>query len=308
MCQQLGYDVEYSSIKVHWDKNGIDPWFTKVMCDSKKTNILRCNTIPPNPNELGCSKLYLHCGSDESWNKVPNEGYIGQVLLLHPKNTAPGHQVSFGLVLIYMYRNGYSSWGIITQDPTQPFTLNAANSVCRQMGYTEADHITTAKNSNSHYDPTSLQHNAWLRSIHTSDCMVTSEPCFSCCFSWPTTPLCSVDTCLFEDGIVLKCLFDKSKEDSPIYSEGNEELCQITGYRQPICTGTPTPGTPGTPTPSPPDYEAITISVLAFVSGALLLITIVVIPCCCIIYRKYKVALRVVVNPDQQPLVPNNLN
>ncbi len=50
--------------RVHWDNNGIDPWFTKVTCDSKKTNILRCNTNPPNPNELGCSKLYLHCGND----------------------------------------------------------------------------------------------------------------------------------------------------------------------------------------------------------------------------------------------------
>ena len=38
-----------------------------------------------------CTCTFMHMlGSDESWNKVPNEGYIGQVLLLHPKNTAPG--------------------------------------------------------------------------------------------------------------------------------------------------------------------------------------------------------------------------
>ncbi len=63
-----------------------------------------------------------------------------------------GHQVSFGLVLIYMHLNGYNLWGVITQDKTQPFTRIAADSVCRQMGYTEADpkNITTAKNS---YDP-----------------------------------------------------------------------------------------------------------------------------------------------------------
>ncbi|XP_064402300.1 uncharacterized protein LOC135348075 isoform X3 [Halichondria panicea] len=235
MCQQLGYDVEYSSIKVHWDKNGIDPWFTKVMCDSKKTNILRCNTNPPNPNELGCSKLYLHCGPDESWNKVPNEGYIGQVLLLHPENTAPGYQVSFGLVLIYMH----DTWGVIAQNKTQPFTRNAADSVCRQMGYTEANpnHITTAKNSNTSYPHANLYHNAWLTSNNTRDCIDSSEPCFSCCFTKPTHQ-CSVNTCLFEDGIVLQCFFDLNKEDLGHYSEGDKELCQISDYRKPnSCAG-----------------------------------------------------------------------
>ncbi len=64
-----------------------------------------------------------------------------------------GHQVSFGLVLIYMQVNGDHSWGVITQDQTKPFTRNAADSVCRQMGYTEADpkNITTQKNSNTRY-------------------------------------------------------------------------------------------------------------------------------------------------------------
>ena len=62
---------------------------------------------------------------------------------------AAGYQVSFGLVLIYMH----DTWGVIAQNKTQPFTRNAADSVCRQMGYTEANpnHITTAKNSNTSY-------------------------------------------------------------------------------------------------------------------------------------------------------------
>ncbi|XP_064402312.1 uncharacterized protein LOC135348078 isoform X4 [Halichondria panicea] len=290
MCQQLGYDVEYSSIKVHWDKNGIDPWFTKVMCDSKKTNILRCNTIPPNPNELGCSKLYLHCGPDESWNKVPNEGYIGQVLLLHPENTAPGYQVSFGLVLIYMH----DTWGVIAQNKTQPFTRNAADSVCRQMGYTEANpnHITTAKNSNTSYPHANLYHNAWLTSNNTRDCIDSSEPCFSCCFTKPTHQ-CSVDTCLFEEGIVLQCFFDLNKEDMKYYSKGDKELCQISDYRKPnSCAG--------------PPYESITFSLVG-VSSVLLLIIItailvVLVYCCC--YKRR----RPMGNPEQQPLLPNNLD
>ncbi len=67
---------------------------------------------------------------------------------------AAGYQVSFGLVLIYMHVDGSDdTWGVITQNKTQPFTRNAADSVCRQMGYTEANpnHITTVKNSNTSY-------------------------------------------------------------------------------------------------------------------------------------------------------------
>ncbi len=43
-----------------------------------------------------CLLTFMHMlGPDESWNKVPNEGYIGQVLLLHPENTAPGIRASY---------------------------------------------------------------------------------------------------------------------------------------------------------------------------------------------------------------------
>ncbi len=44
--------------------------------------------------------IIIHIGPDDSWNKVPNKGYIGQVLLVHPENTAPGIK---GYVTIQKY-------------------------------------------------------------------------------------------------------------------------------------------------------------------------------------------------------------
>ena len=56
----------------------------------------------------------------------------------------------------------------------------------------------------AHTHSANLYHNAWLTSNNTRDCIDSSEPCFSCCFTKPTHQ-CSVDTCLFEEGIVLQC-------------------------------------------------------------------------------------------------------
>lgn len=77
------------------------------------------------------------------------------MFLYPPADTHPGHQVSFGLLLVSLD----SVWGRVIQQPTSNvmFGSHAANSVCRQLGYTQADptSITTVLNSNLTFSNTS---------------------------------------------------------------------------------------------------------------------------------------------------------
>lgn len=52
---------------------------------------------------------------------------------------------------------------------------------------------------------TETQDNAWLISNNTRDCVVSSEPCFSCCFSSPSSQCSNIDACKIEDSVVLRC-------------------------------------------------------------------------------------------------------
>ena len=81
-----------------------------------------------------------------NWNELPagptkSHVYDGQLWLLPPNTTSPERQVSFGQV----YINIAKEWAYINQ--TVPLSSYAADSLCIQLGYTQADphSITTPK-------------------------------------------------------------------------------------------------------------------------------------------------------------------
>ena len=94
------------------------------------------------------------CYTDSPWNALPSAStdsvlYDGQVQLLHPNTTLPGQQVSFGLVYVHIQQR----WGTIYQNV--PLSSYTADSLCIQLGYTQADplSITTRQLSNAFFSP-----------------------------------------------------------------------------------------------------------------------------------------------------------
>ena len=85
-------------------------------------------------------------------HKVPEQPYEGQVWLCPPDgaDAGPLHQISMGLVLIFLH----NEWGAINERNIETsLRTYRANSICRQLGYSQAvpDSTLTVEGASARY-------------------------------------------------------------------------------------------------------------------------------------------------------------
>lgn len=224
-CKQLGYfdEIEYGSINnLNFPKASANtPMHIGLAdCDYRfalgELHILRCNISEDVSS--ACSQdtaIGVRCEHVSRW--IPSQSYNTAVRL---SNTT--EYTSSGVLEIYLNK----VWGNVCASGTgaggNKFDQHAADSVCRQMGYTNAVRYRT--------DSPSSQSTVWLDGVTCGS--RTSCSCLNQCFSpIPTTPFtqCSAANSF----VFIQCTFDLSLKGSA--TAGNSLLCgESTGGK---CSG-----------------------------------------------------------------------
>ncbi len=146
--------------------------------------------------------MVLKCRTTSLWV----DSYESQVRLVS------GDYPSSGTLEIYY--NG--TWGNVC---SSKFDQNAANSACRQMGYTNAKAFTTTATQSSE--------RVWLSGV---ECGSFSCECLNRCLSnTPTAPV----TCDRSNYVSINCTFDVSIAENA--SQGSSNICRYRG----ICKRSP---------------------------------------------------------------------
>ncbi|MCG8621995.1 MAG: scavenger receptor cysteine-rich domain-containing protein [Proteobacteria bacterium] len=222
-CKQLGYNdqIEYGSVNhLKFPEASSDTPILIGMadCDYRfalgQLHILRCNIS--DEVSSSCSQdtaIGVKCEHVSRW--IPSQTYNTAVRLSNATE-----YTSSGVLEIYLNK----VWGNVCVLPgshSAGFDQHAADSACRQLGYTNAAKYRT--------DSQSSQSTVWLDGITCGG--TTSCNCLNRCFqSIPTNPfvLCDDDSFVY-----IECTFDLSLKDSA--TSGNILLCgESTGGK---CSG-----------------------------------------------------------------------
>eukprot|EP00731_Ephydatia_muelleri_P017941 Em0010g1039a len=180
-CHQLGYSgaVNFRVSTV----NSTGPvWLAGPHCAGDELHVLRCQW-----SQSPCHycdhrhDVFIQCNSTQIWQN-PFEGYVR---LIGPSQSA-------GELLVYLK----GQWGAVCADN---FTKAEADSVCRQLGYTD---------SNGH-QPARVIGDIWLKNL---DCSV-SEPCFTDCYDYPVNSSWITDCSSGTVGV--SCNYNISTDWSP---------------------------------------------------------------------------------------------
>lgn len=115
-----------------------------------------------------------------------------------------GNFSSNGTLEIYLSEQ----WGNVCFEGFQQTT---ANTVCRQLGYTHAEHFKTEKNT------TPI---VWLKDV---DCKATAHPCLNNCFGKHTV---NKTTCSDDSFVALQCSFELIRVDTSNFF-GNAVMCSL---------------------------------------------------------------------------------
>ena len=115
-------------------------WLKDLKCTERMSHILGCTHIVHQEKYSDQQIITLTC-----WNKI-TEKYEGQISLYRPDGLPPSQSVSTGVISLYSGKDPY----FIQAD--KPLTAEAANTICRQMGFTESRpdsimNISVAKSS-----------------------------------------------------------------------------------------------------------------------------------------------------------------
>ena len=220
-CKQLGYNdqIEYGSINLlNFPEASSDTpiLIGMVDCDYRfalgQLHILRCNISEEvSPSCSQDTAIGVRCEHVSRW--IPSQTYNTAVRLSNTTEYA-----SSGVLEIYLNK----VWGnvCVLPESSTGFNQHAADSACRQLGYTNA--------AKYHTNSQSSQSTVWLDGINCGS--TTSCNCLNRCFSIPTSPfvLCDDDSFVY-----IECTFDLSLKDSA--TSGNALSCgESTGGK---CSG-----------------------------------------------------------------------
>ena len=212
-CKQLGYNdqIEYGSINhLNFPKASSDApiHIGLADCDYRfavgELHILRCNISEEVSTE--CSQntaIGVKCEHVSRW--IPSQTYNTAVRL---SNTT--EYTSSGVLEIYLS----DVWGNVCASggsSSTRFDQHAADSVCRQLGYTNAASYRTNSQSS--------QSTVWLDGVTCGGS--TSCNCLNQCFSIPTSPFTQCSG--IDSFVYIECTFNLSLRDSA--TSGNILLC-----------------------------------------------------------------------------------
>ena len=241
-CRQLGYldTSTYGSVN-ELNLPGADSGTpmhvgSATGCDygARELHILRCD-VSQHVDSSECSQetaIGVVCEDATFW--VPSHTYNTIV------RTSSSEYTSFGVLEIFIN----NTWGNICGTE---FNQEAADSACRQMGYTNAASYRT----NSH----SSQGTVWLDGV-TCD-SATSCDCLNRCFTAPSSPA----KCNSGDFVYVECTFELSLKDSA--TTGSKDVCSEEG----VCSG---PGGGG---------SVATAVVAGIIVGVFFLVVLVLVVC-----------------------------
>lgn len=176
VCHQLGYEVVVAydtvlNLGISIASNDTSILLDDVNCDydtigEGSQHILRCAYTQQIPTYCNHEvDMAVQCGPERTYD----DPYESQVRLLGVDDTP-----SSGVILVYANQQ----WGTACY---AGFTSMAADSACRQLGYTNAmDHSGAVMSTST----------VWIKSTTCS----SSQPCLKECFKHPTSPVtCSSD-------------------------------------------------------------------------------------------------------------------
>ena len=209
-------------------------------------HILRCDVSEQvSPDCSQSTAIGVQCLDVSLW--IPSQSYNAAV---RTSNTT--EYTSSGVLEIYLNK----VWGNVCGSM---FDQQAADSACRQMGYTNAaSYNTNAKSS---------QDTVWLDGVICGGS--TSCDCLSRCFNIPSSPY---TTCSKDKYVYIECTFDVSIED--LATTGSINVCTEQGK----CTGPKSGGGGGNGLPGGA-VAGIIIGVCFVISIILLLVLSVVAVC-----------------------------
>ena len=208
-CKQLGYNdqIEYGSInQLNFPTASSETpiHIGSANCDYRfavgQLHILRCDIDQQVSSKcLQDTAIGVRCEHVSRW--IPSQTYNTAVRL---SNTSTEY-TSSGVLEIYLNK----IWGNVCGSK---FDQNAADSACRQLGYTNA--VSYSTNS------ISSQTTVWLNGITCGG--TTSCDCLNRCFTIPqSASICGTDV---DSGFVfIDCTFDLSLKDAA--TSGNIVLC-----------------------------------------------------------------------------------
>ena len=208
-CRQLGYNdqIEYGSINnFNFSEASSDTpiHIGSADCDYRfatgQLHILRCSISEEVSSE--CSQhtaIGVKCEHVLRW--IPSQLYNTAVRL---SNTT--EYTSSGVLEIYLNK----VWGNVCASGAK-FDQHAADSACRQLGYTNAASYRTNSQSS--------QSTVWLDGITCGG--TTSCDCLNRCFSLPTSPFTQCNG--LHSFVYIECTFYVSLKDSA--TSGNALLC-----------------------------------------------------------------------------------
>ncbi len=230
-CRQLGfynyrgaYAFNDPLLAVHTTSTAVVPRASDSMpialgdsqCESSRfLHVLRCAYSQVRPSCTHDNDLILECDETSLWFDDP--AYNTQLRL--QSDTFP----STGTLQIFISRE----WGNVCFDQ---FDQGAANSACRQLGYTNAKAFKSTKAHIASRD--------WLSGVQ---CTSRSYNCLNRCFNQSTFPSAS---CLNGDHVSLQCTFVLSV--ASVMTSGSRIECSLNYVLPPTEPEPPTISTPDT--------------------------------------------------------------
>ena len=275
-CKQLGYDDQDGSGSVNQldyakeAPSGTPMHIGSAYCDYSfavgELHILRCDISEQlSPSECAQSKaIGLRCNNVSLW--IPSQSYGGAVRT----SSSLSHQItSKGVLEVYLNE----VWGNVCG--ASGFDQQAADSACRQMGYTNAASFRT--------DSAKSQATVWLNGVTCGG--ATSCDCLSRCYDAPNSPSL---TCGKDNSVYIECTFDLSLKT--LATSGNIDVC--TNGRKGKCSGPKSGGGGGggghqTQSLSPGAIAGIVVGVCAFCAVTLVVVTAAIVS---VLYRWRKSA------------------
>ena len=101
-------------------------WLQNIKCKERMSHILGCKHDIVQEKYSNQQIITLTCQ-----NKI-TEKYEGQISLYRPDGLPPNQSISTGVISLHSGKDPY----FIQAD--KPLTAEAANTICRQMGFTES--------------------------------------------------------------------------------------------------------------------------------------------------------------------------
>ena len=204
-CRQLGFKESSHVLRYSTAHEGIPKAsddmpiaLGSTSCGYSELHILRCAY---STDTSACSHdqdIVIDCSPSYSFDDtyIYDSPYDTRVRLI--SNTFP----STGTLEIYINQQ----WGNVCY---AQFGQGAADSACRQLGYTNANALIS--------NETQTASRVWLPGVQ---CGSHTHKCFRCCFDEPNTPT----TCPDSEYLTIHCTFDISKANE--MSSGGENNCE----------------------------------------------------------------------------------